>query len=61
MALSQTAIPLLMILSLYGCTWIRQNRVTDYAADGRIENNIYTSPRQSFRIHLPFLSSDSKL
>lgn len=58
---SRTAIPLLMILSLSGCTWIRQNRVADYAADGRIENNVYTSPRQSFRIRLPFLSSDSKL
>jgi hypothetical protein len=61
MKLLQTAIPLLMILSLSGCTWIRQNRVAEYAADGRIENNIYTSPRQSFRIRLPFLSSDSKL
>ena len=56
-----TAIPLLLMLSLPGCGWIRQNRVADYAADGRIENNIYTSPRQTFRIRLPWLSSESTL
>lgn len=56
-----TTIPLLLTLSLSGCGWIHQNRVAGYAADGRIENNIYTSPRQSFRIRLPWLSSQSKL
>lgn len=57
----ETAISLLLLLSLSGCGWIRQNRVADYAAVGRIENNIYTSPRQSFRIRLPFVSSGSRL
>ena len=56
-----TVIPLLLILSLSGCGWIRQNRVAESAADGRIDNNVYTSPRQTFRIRLPWLSSDSTL
>ena len=56
-----TTIPLLLILSLSGCGWIRQNRVAEHAADGRIENNIYTSPRRSFRIRLPWLSAQSRL
>jgi len=61
MTLSRNAITLLLIFSLSGCAWIRQNRVAEYSAEGSIENNIYTSARQSFRIRLPFLSPDSKL
>ena len=56
-----TVIALLLILSPSGCAWIRQNRLADSRAEGRVENNIYTSPRQSFRIRLPWLSSDSTL
>ncbi|MDZ4341505.1 MAG: hypothetical protein U1E51_03600 [Candidatus Binatia bacterium] len=49
----------LLILSLSGCAWIGQNRPVDSQMQGRIDNNIYTSPRQSFRIGIPRLSTNA--
>jgi hypothetical protein len=51
----------LLIFSFSGCAWINQNRLADSRTEGRIENNIYTSPRQSFRIRLPWLSANATL
>lgn len=55
-----SAIPLL-ILSLSGCAWIGPKPVVDSQIQGRMDNNIYTSPRQSFRIRLPWLSANATL
>jgi hypothetical protein len=57
---STIVIPLL-ILSVSGCAWIGQNRVSDSQVQGHMDNNIYTSPRQSFRIRLPWLSANATL
>lgn len=51
----------LLILTVSGCAWIGQNRVPDSQIQGRVDNNIYTSPRQSFRIRLPWLSAKATL
>jgi hypothetical protein len=51
----------LLIFSFSGCAWINQNRLADSRTEGRIENNIYTSPRQSFRFRIPWLSTNATL
>ena len=51
----------LLILSLSGCAWIGQNRPVDSQSLGRIDNNIYTSPLQSFRIRIPRLSTNATI
>lgn len=51
----------LLILSLSGCAWIGQKPVVYSQSQGRVDNNIYTSPRQSFRIRLPRLSTNTAL
>ena len=51
----------LLIFSFSGCAWINQHRLADSRTEGRIENNIYTSPRQSFRIRIPWLSTNATL
>jgi hypothetical protein len=51
----------LLIFSFSGCAWINQTRLADSLTEGRIENNIYTSPRQSFRIRIPWLSTNATL
>lgn len=56
-----TVIPLFLILGMSGCAWIRQNRVVNSPGLGRIDNNIYTSPHQSFRLRLPWLAPDATL
>jgi hypothetical protein len=52
---------ILLIFSFSGCAWINQSRLADSHTEGRIENNIYTSPRQSFRIRIPWLSTNATL
>lgn len=44
-----------------GCAWIGQTRVSDSRTEGRVDNNIYTSPRQSFRMRLPWLAPGAKV
>ena len=61
MMLPTTVIPLLLILSVSGCWWLGSNRVVDFPSLSRIEKNIYTSPRQSFRIRIPWLSANAAL
>jgi len=51
----------LLILSLSGCALIGQNRAVDSQSLGRIDNDIYTSPRQSFRIRIPRLSTNATI
>lgn len=51
----------LLIFSFSGCAWINQNRLAYSRTEGRIENNIYTSPRQSFRLRIPWLSTNATL
>ncbi len=51
----------LLILSLSGCAWIGQNRAVDSQSLGRIDNDIHTSPRQSFRIRIPRLSTNATI
>jgi len=51
----------LLILSLSGCAWIGQNRAVDSQSLGHIDNHIYTSPRQSFRIGIPRLSTNATI
>jgi hypothetical protein len=55
------AIPILLLIGNSGCSLIRTNRAADVVVVGVIENNTYTSPRQSFRLRLPFLAPDAKL
>jgi hypothetical protein len=52
---------ILLIFSFSGCAWINQSRLADSRTEGRIENNIYTSPRRSFRIRIPWLSTIATL
>ena len=52
---------ILLIFSFSGCAWINQSRLADSHTEGRIENNIYTSPRQSFRFRIPWLSTNATL
>jgi hypothetical protein len=52
---------ILLIFSFSGCAWINQSRLADSRTEGRIENNIYTSPRKSFRIRIPWLSTNATL
>lgn len=35
--------------------------LADHALQGRLENNVYTSPRESFRIRIPWLSTNATL
>jgi hypothetical protein len=51
----------LLIFGFSGCAWINQHRLADSRTEGRIENNIYTSPRQSFRIRILWLSTNAML
>lgn len=51
----------LLIFGFSGCAWINQSRLADTRAEGRIVNNIYTSPQQSFRIRIPWLSTNATL
>jgi hypothetical protein len=52
---------MLLICSICGCVGIGHNRLADYQAEGQVVNNVYTSPRQSFRFRLPWLSADATL
>ncbi len=61
MLLSTTTIPLLLVLSLSGCAWLGSKPMADSQSLGRVENNIYTSPRQSFRMRLPRLAADATI
>ena len=51
----------LLIFGFSGCAWINQSRLADTRTEGRIVNNIYTSPQQSFRIRIPWLSTNATL
>ncbi len=61
MMLPTTAIPLLLILSVSGCALLGSKPLADSQSLGRVENNIYTSPRQSFRLRLPRLAADATI
>ena len=58
---STTTIPLLFVLSVSGCALLGSKPLTDFQGLGRVENNIYTSPRQSFRLRLPRLAADATI
>ena len=52
---------LLLTLSLSGCGWIGQSRVAATQSQGQLDDNVYTSPRHSFRFRIPWLSSEATL
>ncbi len=52
---------LVLLFGMSGCAGIGYDRVTDSRAEGRIVNNVYTSPNQSFRFRLPWLSANATL
>ena len=50
----------LLLIGLAGCALLgRKSLVEPGALQGRIENNIYTSPQESFRIRIPWLAADA--
>jgi hypothetical protein len=61
MMLPSVIASLLLICSICGCVGIGHNRLADYQAEGQVVNNVYTSPRQSFRFRLPWISADATL
>lgn len=46
-----------LILGVSGCTLFADRPPPTYETRGRIENNVYTSPAESFKLRLPELSS----
>jgi hypothetical protein len=50
----------LLLIGLAGCALLgRKSLVEPGALQGRIENNIYISPQESFRIRIPWLAADA--
>lgn len=52
-------LPALSVAGLLGCTLIGERSAVDAGLQGRVENNVYTSPRQSFRLRLPWLAGNA--
>jgi len=48
---------LILILGVSGCALLADRPPPTYDAQGRIENNLYTSPTGNFKLRLPELSS----
>lgn len=50
----------LLLLTLPACAWIGRRTLTDPEMRGRFENNVYESPRGSFRVRVPPLTKNVK-
>jgi hypothetical protein len=48
-------------MGLSGCAALAKKPLAEPALQGRLEGNVYTSPRESFRIRIPWLSSNATL
>lgn len=48
---------ILWVLSIHGCTLIGGRSIVVAGLQGQVENNVYTSPQQSFRFRIPWLTA----
>jgi hypothetical protein len=51
----------LLAIGLAGCAVFANKPLANPALQGRLKDNTYTSPRQTFRIRLPWLSTDATI
>lgn len=55
-----SVIILMLLLTLPACAWIGQRTLADPKMLGRFENNVYDSPRGTFRVRVPPLTKNIK-
>jgi hypothetical protein len=51
----------LLAIGLSGCAALAKKPLAETALQGRLEGNVYTSPGESFRIRIPWLSTNGSL
>jgi hypothetical protein len=51
----------LLATCLAGCAALAKKPLADPRLQGRLEGNVYTSPRESFRVRIPWLSTNATL
>jgi hypothetical protein len=51
----------LLVIGFLGCAALAKKPLAEPALQGRLEGNVYISPRASFRIRMPWLSANATL
>ena len=57
----QRVLFLWLMVTMSGCGSFGRDRIAQPPSLGRIKDNVYTSPRQSFRLRIPWLASEATL